>query len=382
MSLVDIHRFQRKVNVEGSIASAVDSSAIYDLSPFHRLSRSTYVRKSEFKVKLEQSGEKGVASMSIPLFDEIDKATIKDSGMPYVHIAAVVVQISCLFDKEKAENMKGTFALFDTLFDNLDDNLIRACRFEFENGRAACCFKLDFSICANDAMSGRPVIPYVRVEGANIRSGLHGFSVSLGTIFSVNKTEFPSVPLKIEDNFIDIVGSDLMNKEELLKKERRDLEFACMYKTNLPSPKIKQIKRGRKAPIRVRDYSFRSSCKSSIEDGCHKERERCDEERSNFSADSEVQTSDASRHSLRRSNSAIHSGIHLRKHSSEGSFKFNGMGGHRGSNGPLYSGSGWGSLHKELGGTSSGGREQGNEGCLFQTEGKLPSNDYEPDSAA
>nr|WPU07472.1 movement protein [Olive virus T] len=383
MSLVEVNQFRRKVNATGSIASAVDSSAIYKLSPFHVLQSDTYVRKSEFKVKMQQTNERGVACMSVPLFDDHDKQTIRESKLPYVHIAVVLIQISCLFDWALSEGMEGVFALMDTLFDNVQDNVIRACNFRFEEGRAACCFKLNFPICAEDALKGRPIIPYIKVIGANIREGLHGFSVSVGTIFSLNKTEFPSVPLRIEHDFINIIGTEFLPKEKLSELTYNEILDSYTHLQSLPKPITSSLLRGRKDPIRIRDYSVMSrSIKLIKEDGSNKEGEVRDEERGRRSVDNKIQTTGTSRAAVLGRCSSFSEGNDLRKYCSERGKRTNGVrrsgsirrvvrSGIRGA--PWADGSGE---------RVSRGGESGSKGRGVPVQGELLQSDPESDSAA
>nr|WPU07397.1 movement protein [Olive virus T] len=383
MSLVEVNQFRRKVNATGSIASAVDSSAIYKLSPFHALQSDTYVRKSEFKVKMQQTGERGVACMSVPLFDDQDKQTIRESKLPYVHIAVVLIQISCLFDWAASGGMEGTFALLDTLFDNVQDNVIRACNFRFEEGRAACCFRLNFPICAADALRGRPIIPYIKVIGANIREGLHGFSISVGTIFSLNKTEFPSVPMRIEHDFINIVGTEFLPKEKLSELTYEEISDSYNRLQSLPKPVTSSLSRGRKEPIRVRDYSVMSGLIGLIrQDGIDKEGEIRNAKGGRFSVDSKIQTSSATGAAVLRRCPSFSTGDGLRKYSLEGgkrADRIRGPGGNKrlvraGIRGaPRSSGSG---IRVPRGG------KQDSEGGGVQVQGEFLQSDPESDSAA
>nr|WPU07460.1 movement protein [Olive virus T]WPU07463.1 movement protein [Olive virus T] len=383
MSLVEVNRFRRKVNVTGSIASAVDSSAIYKLSPFHALQSDTYVRKSEFKVKMQQTNERGVACMSVPLFDDHDKQVIRESKLPYVHIAVVLVQISCLFDWALSEGMEGVFALMDTLFDNVKDNVIRACNFRFEEGRAACCFKLNFPICAEDALKGRPIIPYIKVIGANIREGLHGFSVSVGTVFSLNKTEFPSVPVRIEHDFINIVGTEFLPKEKLSELTYEEISDSYRRLQSLPRPVTSSLPRGRKEPIRVRDYSVMSKFVGSIrEDGSDKEREIGDEAGGRRSLDSKIQASDSAGAAVLRRCSSLSERDDLRKYSSERGKRANGVRRSGGLRRVVRAGIRGASWSNELGSRISRGGEQGSEGRGIQVQGEFFQPDSESDSAA
>nr|WPU07400.1 movement protein [Olive virus T] len=383
MSLVEVNQFRRKVNVTGSIASAVDSSAIYKLSPFHALQSDTYVRKSEFKVKMQQTNERGVACMSVPLFDDHDKQTIRESKLPYVHIAVVLIQISCLFDWALSEGMEGVFALMDTLFDNVKDNVIRSCSFRFEEGRAACCFRLNFPICAGDALRGRPIIPYIKVIGANIREGLHGFSVSVGTIFSLNKTEFPSVPLRIEHDFVNIVGTEFLPKEKLSELTYEEISDSYSRLQSLPKPVTSSLPRGRKDPIRIRDYSVMSKSVGLIEkDGLNKEREIRNEERGRRSVDDQVQTTGASRAAVLRRCSSFSERNDLREYSLERGKRANRVRGSGSIKRVVRSGirgAPWPS--EPRGGVSRGG-ECRSEGGGVQVQGELLQPDSESDSAA
>ncbi|AHM92770.1 movement protein [Prunus virus T] len=383
MSLVDVGQFRRKVNATGSIASAVDSSAIYKLSPFHALQSDTYVRKSEFKVKMQQTGERGVACMSVPLFDDHDKQTIRESKMPYVHIAVVLIQISCLFDWAISEGMEGTFALMDTLFDNVQDNVIRACHFRFEEGRAACCFKLNFPICAEDALKGRPIVPYIKVVGANVREGLRGFSVSVGTIFSLNKTEFPSVPMKIDHDFVNIVGTEFLPKEKLSELTCEEISDSFQRLQTLPKPVTASLPRGRKEPTRIRDYSVMSSSGCLIEkDGSNKEGKVGNATGGRRSVDNKVQTSSKTGPAVLRRCSSFSQGDDLWEHSTEGSKRTNRVrrsgsvkrlvrSGVRGA--PRADGPGKG---------ISRGGEQSSSGRSLQIQGEFLQSGSESDSAA
>nr|WPU07409.1 movement protein [Olive virus T] len=383
MSLVEVNRFRRKVNATGSIASAVDSSAIYKLSPFHSLQSDTYVRKSEFKVKMQQTDERGVACMSVPLFDDQDKQAIRESKLPYVHIAVVLIQISCLFDWALSEGMSGVFALMDTLFDNVQDNIIRACNFRFEEGRAACCFKLNFPVCAEDALKGRPIIPYVKVIGANIREGLHGFSVSVGTVFSLNKTEFPSVPMKVEHDFVNIVGTEFLPKEKISELTHEEISDSYNRLQSLPRPITSSLSRGRKEPIRIRDYSVMSGLDGLIrKDGSNKKGEDRDEKGGRRSFDCEVQTSGTARPAVLRRCSSFSTRDDIREHRPQGSKRADrvrrpgGIGrvvraGIRGS--PWTDESRYG---------IPGGGEQDPKGKGVQVQGELLQSNPESDSAA
>nr|WPU07448.1 movement protein [Olive virus T] len=383
MSLVEVNQFRRKVNVTGSIASAVDSSAIYKLSPFHALRSDTYVRKSEFKVKMQQTDERGVACMSVPLFDDQDKQTIRESRLPYVHIAVVLIQISCLFDWMLSEGMEGVFALMDTLFDNVKDNVIRACNFRFEEGRAACCFRLNFPICTEDALRGRPIIPYIKVIGANIREGLHGFSVSVGTIFSLNKTEFPSVPLRIEHDFINIVGTEFLPREKLSELTYNEISDSYNRLQSLPRPVTVSLPRGRKDPIRIRDYSVMSGSIGLIKrDGFNKERKIGDEERGRCSVDSKVQTASTSGAAVLRRCSSLSKRDDLRKHRLEGGKRANGVRGPRGIRRVVHSGIRGAPWTGESGDRVPWGGKSGSEGGGVQVQGELLQSDPESDSAA
>nr|QVX32697.1 movement protein [Olive virus T] len=383
MSLVEVNQFRRKVDVTGSIASAVDSSAIYKLSPFHALRSDTYVRKSEFKVKMQQTSERGVACMSVPLFDDHDKQTIRESKLPYVHIAVVLIQISCLFDWALSKEMEGVFALMDTLFDNVQDNIIRACNFRFEEGRAACCFKLNFPVCAGDALRGRPIIPYVKVTGASIREGLHGFSVSVGTIFSLNKTEFPSVPLRIEHDFINIVGTEFLPKEKLSGLTYSEISDSYSRLQSLPRPITLSLSRGRKDPIRIRDYSVMSRSMGSIEkDGVNKEREVRDEERGRYSTDGKVQTSGTSGAAVLRRCSSFSEGDDLRKYRSEGGERADRVRRSGGVKRVVRSGTRGASWTGRPGERVPRGGEPSLERRGVQVQGELLQSDPESDSAA
>nr|WKK44360.1 movement protein [Olive virus T]WPU07481.1 movement protein [Olive virus T]WPU07484.1 movement protein [Olive virus T] len=383
MSLVDVNQFRRKVNATGSIASAVDSSAIYKLSPFHALRSDTYVRKSEFKVKMQQTNERGVACMSVPLFDDHDKQVIRESRLPYVHVAVVLIQISCLFDWALSEGMEGMFALMDTLFDNVQDNIIRACNFRFEEGRAACCFKLNFPICAEDALRGRPIIPYIKVVGARIREGLHGFSVSVGTIFSLNKTEFPSVPLKVEHDFINIVGTEFLPKEKLSELTYDEISDSYNRLQSLPRPITSSLLRGRKDPIRIRDYSVMSRSTGLIrEDGLNKEGAVRDEEGGRRSVDSEIQTTGTSGAAVLRRCSSFSERDDLRKHCFKGGKRTDRVRGSRGIRRMVRSGTRGAPWTNELGERVPRGRESGSEGGSIQVQGELLQSDPESDSAA
>nr|WPU07421.1 movement protein [Olive virus T] len=383
MSLVEVNQFRRKVNATGSIASAVDSSAIYKLSPFHSLQSDTYVRKSEFKVKMQQTDERGVACMSIPLFDDHDKQTIRESKLPYVHVAVVLIQISCLFDWVLSEGMEGIFALMDTLFDNVKDNVIRACSFRFEEGRAACCFRLNFPICAEDALRGRPIVPYIKVTGANIREGLHGFSVSVGTVFSLNKTEFPSVPVRIGCDFVNIIGTEFLPRERLSELTYEEITDSYSRLQTLPKPVTSSLPRGRKEPIRIRDYSVMSRLTGLIgSDGSDKEGKVRDETGGRHSLDSKIPTPGSTGAAVLRRCPSLSKGDDLRQHCPEGgeradrvrrpgSFRRVVRAGVRGAPWP-----------SESGGRVSRGREQGSEGGGVQIQGELLQPDSESDSAA
>nr|WPU07406.1 movement protein [Olive virus T] len=383
MSLVEVNQFRRKVNATGSIASAVDSSAIYKLSPFHALQSDTYVRKSEFKVKMQQTGERGVACMSVPLFDDHDKQTIRESKLPYVHIAVVLIQISCLFDWALSEGMSGVFALMDTLFDNVQDNVIRACNFRFEEGRAACCFKLNFPVCAEDALRGRPIVPYIKVTGANIREGLHGFSVSVGTIFSLNKTEFPSVTMRIEHDFVNIVGTEFLPKEKLSELTYEEISDSYNRLQSLPRPITSSLSRGRKEPIRIRDYSVMSESGRLIErDGLNKEGEIRDEERGRCSLDHKVQTPGTSRAAILRRCSSFSEGNDIREHCSQRGKRTDRVRRPRGIRRVVRAGvrgAPW--ADEPRGGIPRGG-EPGLERRGIQVQGELLQPDSESDSAA
>nr|WPU07433.1 movement protein [Olive virus T] len=383
MSLVEVNQFRRRVNATGSIASAVDSSAIYKLSPFHALQSDTYVRKSEFKVKMQQTSERGVACMSVPLFDDHDKQIIRESKLPYVHIAVVLIQISCLFDWTLSEGMEGFFALMDTLFDNVQDNIIRVCNFRFEEGRAACCFKLNFPICAGDALKGRPIVPYIKVIGANIREGLHGFSVSVGTIFSLNKTEFPSVPLRIEQDFINIVGTEFLPKEKLSELTYEEISDSFKRLQSLPRPVTSSLLRGRKDPIRIRDYSVMSRSVEPIEkNGSDKEGEVRNEERGGHSVDDKVQAAGTSRSTVLRYRTDLSEGNDLRKYRSKGGKRTNRVRGPGGLKRVVHSGVRGAPWTGEPGGRVSGGGEPNLEGWGIQVPGELLQSNSESDSAA
>nr|WPU07478.1 movement protein [Olive virus T] len=383
MSLVEVNQFRKKVNATGSIASAVDSSAIYKLSPFHVLQSDTYARKSEFKVKMQQTNERGVACMSVPLFDDHDKQTIRESKLPYVHIAVVLIQISCLFDWALSEGMEGIFALMDTLFDNVQDNVIRACNFRFEEGRAACCFKLNFPICAGDALKGRPIIPYIKVIGANIREGLHGFSVSVGTIFSLNKTEFPSVPLRIEHDFINIVGTEFLPKEKLSELTYSEISDSYNHLQSLPKPITSSLLRGRKDPIRIRDYSVMSRFTELIKkDGSNKEREVRDEERGRRSIDNKIQAASTSGTAVLGRCSSFSEGNDLRKHCSEGSKRANRVRRPGGIRRVVRSGVRGAPRTDEFGGRISRGGESNSERRGISVQSEFLQSDPESDSAA
>nr|WPU07469.1 movement protein [Olive virus T] len=383
MSLVEVNQFRKKVNATGSIASAVDSSAIYKLSPFHALQSDTYVRKSEFKVKMQQTGERGVACMSVPLFDDHDKQTIRESRLPYVHVAVVLIQISCLFDWVLSEGMSGIFALMDTLFDNVQDNVIRACNFRFEEGRAACCFRLNFPICSEDALKGRPIVPYIKVTGANIREGLHGFSVSVGTIFSLNKTEFPSVPMKVEHDFVNIVGTEFLPKDRLSELTYEEISESYSRLQSLPRPITSSLSRGRKEPIRVRDYSVMSESNKVIrEDGFDKERKSGNEEGGRLSLDHKVQASGAPRTAVLRRCSSLSARDGVWEHRPQGSKRTNRVRRPGGSERVVRAGvrgSPW--TGKSGDGVSRGG-ESGSKGGGLQVQGELLQSDPESDSAA
>nr|WPU07412.1 movement protein [Olive virus T] len=383
MSLVEVNQFRRKVNVTGSIASAVDSNAIYKLSPFHALQSDTYVRKSEFKVKMQQTNERGVACMSVPLFDDHDKQTIRESKLPYVHIAVVLIQISCLFDWALSEGMEGVFALMDTLFDNVRDNVIRACSFRFEEGRAACCFKLNFPICAGDALKGRPIVPYIKVIGANIREGLHGFSVSVGTIFSLNKTEFPSIPMRIEHDFVNIVGTEFLPKEKLSQLTYEEISDSYNRLQSLPKPVTSSLPRGRKEPIRIRDYSVMSKFQELIrKDGPDKEGEGGDEEGGRRSLDHKVQTAGTAGAAVLRRCSSFSERNDLREHCPQRGKRTDRVRGPRGVRRVVRAGirgSPWAGEPRS--GVSWGGKP-GSEGRGVQVQGELLQSDPESDSAA
>nr|WPU07424.1 movement protein [Olive virus T] len=383
MSLVEVNQFRRRVNVTGSIASAVDSSAIYKLSPFHALQSDTYVRKSEFKVKMQQTNERGVACMSVPLFDDHDKQTIRESKLPYVHVAVVLIQISCLFNWAVSEGMEGVFALMDTLFDNVQDNVIRACSFRFEEGRAACCFKLNFPICAEDALKGRPIIPYIKVTGANIREGLHGFSISVGTIFSLNKTEFPSVPMRIEHDFINIVGTEFLPKERLSELTYEEISDSYKRLQSLPRPITSSLSRGRKEPIRVRDYSVKSKSTSLIEqNGSDKERKDGDEEGGGCPLDHEIPTPSWGGAAVPRRCPGLSEGDDLREHCSEGSKRADRVRGSRGVKRLVRAGVRGAPRSGDTRHRVPRGGEPGLEGKCIQIQGQLLQSDSESDSAA
>lgn len=370
------------MNATGSIASAVDSSAIYKLSPFHSLQHDTYVRKSEFKVKMQQTSERGVACMSVPLFDDHDRQTIRESKLPYVHVAVVLIQISCLFDWAISEGMTGVFALMDTLFDNVQDNVIRACSFRFEEGRAACCFKLNFPICSEDAMKGRPIIPYIKVMGANIREGLRGFSVSVGTVFSLNKTEFPSVPMKIENDFVNIVGTEFLPKERLSELTYEEISDSYNRLQSLPRPVTSSLPRGRKEPIRIRDYSVMSGRESLIiENGFNKEGTVRNEEGSGRSSDNEVQAPTKGPELLRPS-ASFSEGDGLWKYRSKGSKRADRVRRPGGIKRLVRSGSRGAPRADESGGRIPRGEQQGSEGRCFQVQGEFLHLGSESDSAA
>ncbi|QNG41876.1 movement protein [Cherry virus T] len=380
MSLVDVNQFRRKVTASGSIASAVDSNAVYKLSPFHSLKNDTYVRKTEFKVKLQQSSERGVASISVPLFDDLDKNNIRESKLPYVHVAVVLIQISCLFDWSMTNGMEGTFALLDTLFDNVKDNIIRACNFKFVDGRAACCFRMNFSICAEDAMSGRPIVPYIKVLGANIRDGLRGFSVSVGTIYSLNRTEFPSVQLKVSNDFINIVGTDFLPKEKISELCYEEISESFSSQQQLPAPVTMTISRGRKEGVRLRDYSIRSSTCNLIKNGDHKKGEAGNNERGRRSVDYKIQGASASGAAVLGRSASFSSGIHLREHSSERGVRVNRMGGRRGFLRKVGKQHGLSHSKESRSGTPRGD-QSGAEGSSFQLQSESAHSDSESDSA-
>nr|WPU07436.1 movement protein [Olive virus T] len=383
MSLVEVNQFRRKVNATGSIASAVDSNVIYKLSPFHALQSDTYVRKSEFKVKMQQTDERGVACMSVPLFDDHDKQTIRESKLPYVHIAVVLVQISCLFDWAAAGSMRGTFALLDTLFDNVRDNIIRACNFRFEEGRAACCFKLNFPICAVDALRGRPIIPYIKVVGANIREGLHGFSVSVGTIFSLNKTEFPSVPVRIENDFINIIGTEFLSKDRLSELTYEEISSSYDRLQSLPDPITSSLSRGRKEPIRIRDYSVMSRLVGPIErDGSDKEGKIRNAEGGRFSFDNKIQTPGTPGATVLRRCSSFSERDDLRKHSSERGKRANRIRGSGSIRRVVRAGVRGAPWPSRSGDRISRGGEQSSKGGGVQVQGELLQSNSESDSAA
>nr|WPU07445.1 movement protein [Olive virus T] len=383
MSLVEVNQFRRRVNATGSIASAVDSNAIYKLSPFHALQSDTYVRKSEFKVKMQQTSERGVACMSVPLFDDHDKQTIRESKLPYVHIAVVLIQISCLFDWALSEGMEGVFALMDTLFDNVQDNIIRVCSFRFEEGRAACCFKLNFPICAEDAMKGRPIVPYIKVTGANIREGLHGFSVSVGTVFSLNKTEFPSVPLRVEHDFINIVGTEFLPKEKLSELTYEEISDSYKRLQSLPRPVTSSLPRGRKDPIRVRDYSVMSRSIGSIsKDGSDKEGKVGDEEGGGCPPDNKVQATSTSGSAILGHCTDLSKGDDLREHRPKGGERTNGVRGSRGVRRVVRSGVRGAPWTSESRGRIPRRGESDSEGGGVQISGEFLQPDPESDSAA
>nr|WPU07415.1 movement protein [Olive virus T] len=383
MGLVEVNQFRRRVNATGSIASAVDSSAIYKLSPFHALQSDTYVRKSEFKVKMQQTDERGVACMSVPLFDDHDKQTIRESKLPYVHIAVVLIQISCLFDWALSEGMSGVFALMDTLFDNVQDNVIRACNFRFEEGRAACCFKLNFPICSEDALKGRPIVPYIKVVGANIREGLRGFSVSVGTIFSLNKTEFPSVPMKVEHDFVNIVGTEFLPKDKLSKLTYEEISESYNRLQSLPRPVTSSLSRGRKEPIRIRDYSVMSEFSKVIKrDGSDKERKNGNEERGRLSLDHKIQAPSASGTAVLRRCSSFSTRDGIREHRPQGSKRTNRVRGPGSSERVVRAGIRGSPWASESGDRIPRGREPGSEGGSVQVQGELLQPDPESDSAA
>nr|AHM92767.1 movement protein [Prunus virus T] len=383
MSLVEVNQFRKKVNVTGSIASAVDSSAIYKLSPFHALQSDTYVRKSEFKVKMQQTGERGVACMSVPLFDDHDKQTIRESKLPYVHIAVVLIQISCLFDYSMSEGMEGIFTLMDTLFDNVKDNVIRACNFRFDEGRAACCFKLNFPVCAEDALKGRPIVPYIKVTGANIREGLKGFSVSVGTVFSLNKTEFPSVPMRIEHDFVNIVGTEFLPKEKLSELTYEEISDSYRRLQSLPKPVTSSLSRGKKEPIRIRDYSVMSSSVDLMNrDGSDKERKIKDEERGRCSLDNKVQTAGEAGSTILRRSSSISEGNGVREHRSERGKRTDRIRGSRSVKRLVRAGVRGASWTDGSGGGVSRRREQNSEGGGIQIQSEFFQPGSESDSAA
>nr|WPU07457.1 movement protein [Olive virus T] len=383
MSLVEVNQFRRRVNVTGSIASAVDSSAIYKLSPFHALQSDTYVRKSEFKVRMQQTNEHGVACMSVPLFDDHDKQTIRESKLPYVHIAVVLIQISCLFDWALSEGMEGVFALMDTLFDNVRDNVIRACNFRFEEGRAACCFRLNFPICAEDALRGRPIVPYVKVIGANIREGLHGFSVSVGTVFSLNKTEFPSVPIRVEHDFVNIVGTEFLPKERLSELTYEEISDSYKRLQSLPKPVTSSLSRGRKEPIRIRDYSVMSRSVEPIgRDGLNKEGEVGDETGGRCSFDGKVQASNPAGAAVLRRCSSFSKRDDLRQHSSERSKRTDGVRGSGSFRRVVRAGVRGAPWSNESGSRVPRRGKQDSEGGSIQVQGELLQSDPESDSAA
>nr|QVE55507.1 movement protein [Prunus virus T] len=383
MSLVDVNQFRRKVNATGSIASAVDSNAIYKLSPFHALQSDTYVRKSEFKVKMQQTNERGVACMSVPLFDDHDKQTIRESKLPYVHIAVVLIQISCLFDWAMSEGMEGTFALMDTLFDNVQDNVIRACNFRFVEGRAACCFKLNFPVCSEDALGGRPIVPYIKVVGANIREGLKGFSVSVGTIFSLNKTEFPSVSMRIDHDFVNIVGTEFLPKEKLTELTYEEISDSFQRLQTLPKPVTASLSRGRKEPIRVRDYSVMSSARCLIDkDGSDKEGKVRDEEGSRRSTDNEIQTASEAGPAVLRRSSSFSQGDGVWEHSSQRSKRTDRVRRPRSVKRLVRSGVRGAPRTDGSGVRVSRGGEQSAPGRGIQVQGELLRSGSESDSAA
>nr|WPU07427.1 movement protein [Olive virus T] len=383
MSLVEVNQFRRKVNATGSIASAVDSSAIYKLSPFHALQSDTYVRKSEFKVKMQQTDERGVACMSVPLFDDHDKQVIRESKLPYVHVAVVLIQISCLFNWSVSEGMEGVFALMDTLFDNVQDNVIRACNFRFEEGRAACCFKLNFPICSEDALGGRPIIPYIKVVGANIREGLHGFSVSVGTIFSLNRTEFPSVPMRVEQDFINIIGTEFLPKERLSELTYEEISSSYNRLQSLPKPITSSLSRGRKEPIRIRDYSVRSKFISSIgRNGFNKEGEDRDEEGGRCPLDHKVSTASEGGAAVLRRCSSFSEGNGLRKYCPEGSKRADRIRRPRGVKRLVRAGVRGAPWPSSTGCRIPGGGESSFKGERIQVQGELLQPDSESDSAA
>nr|WPU07475.1 movement protein [Olive virus T] len=383
MSLVEVNQFRRRVNATGSIASAVDSSAIYKLSPFHALQSDTYVRKSEFKVKIQQTSERGVACMSVPLFDDHDKQTIRESKLPYVHIAVVLIQISCLFDWVLSEGMEGVFALMDTLFDNIQDNVIRACNFRFEEGRAACCFKLNFPICAEDALRGRPIIPYIKVTGANIRTGLHGFSISVGTVFSLNKTEFPSVPLRVEHDFINIIGTEFLPKDQLSGLTYEEISDSYKRLQSLPKPVTSSLLRGRKDPIRVRDYSVMSrSIKPIKKNGSDEEGTIRDEKGGGRPFSGQVQTPGTSGATVFGYGTDLPEGGDLWEHCPERGKRTDRIRRSRSVKRMVHSGVRGAPWAGRSGGRVPGRRESGSEKGGLQVPGELLQSNSESDSAA